>query len=617
MIYLNLETGECRKEVSDFEIIKGKYQLQLKENELEDKANSLFKKAVNDKDLFYEIPENGIKIEGYNEIITMGIVNNDTIKTDSKTINLGECPHLLRINLGISESKQNLLYQCIDLKFEDTTKSIRFYNSEFLDKKKENISYCKNQNITYIHSIEDALVYIKNSKHGDDIQRFIEQGLDIFNAYSTIYNDPCYPLSTINKVDLTLNDRREDMIKLNLTLCQPGCSFEGVNHENLEVLCFCKVNANQKEKSLSDGFTEGFINLGKSKNINVFKCKKSVFNFESQKYNYISEIIILFIIIEIICTFNCERGIKKYIKDFLNFSLENPEENNDNSNFMVNNNNNDNDNLFQLISLYFHQIFDLCSSNFKDNYEIINIFIVKNNNDYNEVNITSIKIIKFMNKILITLFLNTLFLDDEAMHNIRENNGKYNLIYRLPIIAFSELASWIICLLFFELPISTVNLSKFKNNIRELVAKYNNQNKNNYSILGEFNIIIKKFKKKFMIKRIIIYIFSFIIVSISWYYMSCFFAIFENTQNHLLKDFGSGLLMDLIISLVKSFLYDIYKYILERIDKNKCFYKYLKVLYDLFDQKLTEFIFEVIIEILIIHINKQFKSFQNIQNLFD
>ena len=128
---------------------------------------------------------------------------------------------------------------------------------------------------------------------------------------------------------------------------------------------------------------------------------------------------------------------------------------------------------------------------------------------------------------------------------------------------------------------------------------------------------MKKFKQKFMIKRIIIYIFSLIIVSISWYYMSCFFAIFQNTQNHLLKDFGSGLLMDLIISLVKSFLYGIYKYILERICKNKCFYIFLKVLYDLFDQKLTEFIFEVIIEILIIHISKQFKSFQNIQNLFD
>ena len=148
MIYLNLETGECRKEVSDFEIIKGKYQLKLNESEIEKEADNLFKKVANDKDLFNEIPENGIKIEGYNEIINMGLVHNNSIKTKSKTINLGECPNLLRFNLNITGPEQNILYKIIDFKFEDSTKSIRLYNSEYLDKPK-NISYCENQNITY------------------------------------------------------------------------------------------------------------------------------------------------------------------------------------------------------------------------------------------------------------------------------------------------------------------------------------------------------------------------------------------------------------------------------------------------------------------------------------
>ena len=394
------------------------------------------------------------------------------------------------------------------------------------------------------------------SKYGYVVSEFLEQGLDIFNVYSPIYNDPCYPLSTINKFDLTLNERRKDMIKLNFTVCRPGCSIEGANNETGEVLCFCKNYVNTEQKSFSDGITEGFINLGKSKNINVFKCIKSVFNLESQKYNYISEIIILCLIIEIICCFNCERVSKKYIKNLINSSLKHPEENNDDPIILVNNNN---ENLLQLIISFLKKIFELFLLNFKEDYEITNIFIIKNNNDDNEINITSIKIIIFINKILITLFLNTLFLDDEAMHNIIEKNGKYNLIYRLPIIIFSELASWIICLLFFELPISFVNLSEFKNNIHELEVKYNNQNEINYSKIGEFNIIIKNFKKNFMKKRIIIYIFSFIIFSISWYYISCFFSIFENTQIHLLKDFGSGLLMNLIISLIKSFLYCIYK----------------------------------------------------------
>jgi len=334
MIYLNLETGECRKVVSDIEIIKGKYQLKLNESEIEKEADNLFKKVANDKDLFNEIPENGIKIEGYNEIITMGIVINDTIRTDSKTINLSECPNLLRINLNITGPEQNLLYKSIDSKFEDTTKSIRFYNSEYLDNPK-NISYCENQNIAYVFSFKDALPYLIYSEYGKNILTLIEQGLDIFNAYSPIYNDPCFPLSTINKVDLTLNDRIKDLIKLKALLCKPGCLFGDANYKTGEVLCFCKDYLNAEKKSKSEDFIEDFINLGKSKNFNVFKCIKSIFN---KKYNYISEIIILFLIIEIICCFNCERGIKKYIKNLINFSLNPPEEYNDDSCILINNN---------------------------------------------------------------------------------------------------------------------------------------------------------------------------------------------------------------------------------------------------------------------------------------
>ena len=370
MIYLNLETGECRKEVSDIEIIKGKYQLKLKENELENKANSLFKKAVNDKDLFYEIPENGIKIEGYNEIITMGIVNNETIKADSKTINLGECPNLLRINLNITGPEQNLLYKSINSKFEDTTKSIRFYNSEYLDKPK-NLSYCENQNIAYIFSFKDALPYLIYSEYGNNILTLIEQGLDIFNAYSPIYNDPCFPLSTINKVDLTLNDRIKDLIKLKALLCKPGCLFGGANYKTGEVRCFCKDYLNEEQKSVSEDFIEGFIDLGKSKNFNVFKCIKSIFN---KKYNYISEIIILFFIIEIILGFNCERGIKKYIKNLINFSLNPPEDNKDDSTILVNHKGKNKKTIFQLIISLYKKLFEVFLLYFKEDYEITNIF---------------------------------------------------------------------------------------------------------------------------------------------------------------------------------------------------------------------------------------------------
>ena len=79
--------------------------------------------------------------------------------------------------------------------------------------------------------------------------------------------------------------------------------------------------------------------------------------------------------------------------------------------------------------------------------------------------------------------------------------------------------------------------------------------------------------------------------------------------------------MNLIISIIKSFLYSIYKYILEITYNFEClsksFKKCLKFLYDIFNKKIAIFIIEIITEILVIYISKQFNSFQNIQNLFD
>jgi len=79
--------------------------------------------------------------------------------------------------------------------------------------------------------------------------------------------------------------------------------------------------------------------------------------------------------------------------------------------------------------------------------------------------------------------------------------------------------------------------------------------------------------------------------------------------------------MNLIISIIKSFLYSIYKYILEITHKYECLSKsckkVLKILYDIFNKKIVIFIIEIMTEILVIYISKQFNSFQNIQNLFD
>ena len=51
MIYLNLIKGECQKNVSNSEIIRGKYQINLSSEKLEKKSEEIMKDIVNDTEL--------------------------------------------------------------------------------------------------------------------------------------------------------------------------------------------------------------------------------------------------------------------------------------------------------------------------------------------------------------------------------------------------------------------------------------------------------------------------------------------------------------------------------------------------------------------------------------
>ena len=48
--------------------------------------------------------------------------------------------------------------------------------------------------------------------------------------------------------DLILNDRREYIDKMNITLCEKGCEYEGDNIKTLNVICYCPIKINMNEE---------------------------------------------------------------------------------------------------------------------------------------------------------------------------------------------------------------------------------------------------------------------------------------------------------------------------------------------------------------------------------
>ncbi len=160
------------------------------------------------------------------------------------------------------------------------------------------------------------------------------------------------------------------------------------------------------------------------------------------------------------------------------------------------------------------------------------------NNDYNS---QIIKISLFLFSFVLYYTINALFFTDDTIHEIYESSGKFDFIYQLPQILYSTLISAVINATIKYFSLSEKNILKIKEEV----------NINNYNI--EMPKVIKCLKIKF----IIFYILSFIFLLFFWFYLSCFCAVYINTQICLIEDtllsFGLSLLYPFGLYLLPGF----------------------------------------------------------------
>ena len=162
------------------------------------------------------------------------------------------------------------------------------------------------------------------------------------------------------------------------------------------------------------------------------------------------------------------------------------------------------------------------------------IFSFCYNNDYNS---RIIKIDLFFINFVLEFTLNALFFDDDTMHKIYEDKGKFDFIYQLPKIIYSFLISSVLDTLLKLLALSEDYILDLKKN------KINkNLNKRHSKLYKKLKIILLTFV-----------IVSSISLSLFWYYISIFCAVYKNTQIHLIKDtlisIGTSLLYPFIFYL--------------------------------------------------------------------
>ena len=147
------------------------------------------------------------------------------------------------------------------------------------------------------------------------------------------------------------------------------------------------------------------------------------------------------------------------------------------------------------------------------------------------------------------------------MHKIHEDHGAFDIIFHIPQILYSTVASAIINMILKMLSLSEKNILSIKQ------AK-----------TIELTIQKSKYVERCItIKFIIYYIISFLILSFFWYFISCFCAVYTNTQMILIKDtlisFGSSMVYPIGINLLPGF----FRIPALRLKNEKCLYIFSKL----------------------------------------
>ena len=158
------------------------------------------------------------------------------------------------------------------------------------------------------------------------------------------------------------------------------------------------------------------------------------------------------------------------------------------------------------------------------------LFTFISSNDYN---LFQVKICLLLLSLSLFFTINGFFFTDETMNRIYEDNGYYDIIYQIPQILYSSLASTIFNTIFKRLSLSEKQLLSIK--------KERNINK--------AKEMASKTRKNIRIRIIVFYIIGLLFMIFFWYFISCFCAVYKNTQIILIKD----TLLSFMISMLYPF----------------------------------------------------------------
>ena len=137
-----------------------------------------------------------------------------------------------------------------------------------------------------------------------------------------------------------------------------------------------------------------------------------------------------------------------------------------------------------------------------------------------EYNSKIIKLCLFLLTFAVNYAINFAFFNEEIIHKIFEENGKYDIEYFLPQITISIGLTYVINIILKIVFLSERNILKIKKKVT----------------LESADLVGDSVKKTLAIKYIIFYILSILFLSFFWMLLSSFGAVYQNTQIFVFKN---------------------------------------------------------------------------------
>jgi len=180
------------------------------------------------------------------------------------------------------------------------------------------------------------------------------------------------------------------------------------------------------------------------------------------------------------------------------------------------------------------------------------IFTFYTKNDYNS---RYIKMCTFFFSFALYFAINAFFFNDATMHKIYKDQGNFDFIYQIPQILYSSIICVIINNVIIVLSLTEKNILSIKR-----------MNKIKKEIISD--------KKRLIVKKsIILYIIMYILCFLFWYYLSCFCAVYKNTQVQLMKDTIVGFCFSFIYPFFICLIPVGFRMLSLKKDNRQCLYK--------------------------------------------